>query len=638
MRRLSLERKLLLLVLLPVLGGLVPALLIIRRAHAEVVELDTLSLLSEMVWKLSDLELRLDAEQSNWYFFKPTWKCTDAERQDARKKQEDWRRATDEAIRDFQAQRGRIDTRTLSVPLQTALATIDRRIAELPALRQTVYGQNDDSFGNQIMEGYRGARQDVSAVLPLLIDATTNDVIVRTLGVLPKLMLTRKTITEFGGMIFFYHQLRAEKAARKFTPAEALGMINGAKLAEIYWQDVIALSQGALRDHLAAVHESADWKRAVTLVREHGEAALADTAPPIASEAEWGPSWSFIDTKLGEEVKYVRTYFQTACADLAADARARRLWASIALVFAVAFVLECTRRLGRSIVGPVMQTTARLIEDAEGSAAEAASVRQSSATVAEGSSNQAASLEETSSTLEEIAGMTRNNAENAARAQHSAVATRDAAERGAEQMQRLDEAMVALRTSSQDVTRIIKTIDEIAFQTNILALNAAVEAARAGEAGAGFAIVAEEVRNLAQRSAAAARETAEKITQSGERTAAGATIGTEVGETLSGILAKARELQTIVDAIATASREQNTGIDQITTAVHQIDKVTQNNAAAAEETAAAAQQLEHRSAAFKHATLDLQQIVLGGGAPPARRPPSSATAEPAAPPEPASAP
>ncbi|HLP02588.1 MAG TPA: methyl-accepting chemotaxis protein [Opitutaceae bacterium] len=613
-RRLSLERKLLLLVLLPVVGGLVPALLLIRRAHAEVVELETLGQLSEMVWKLSDLELRLDAEQSNWYFFKPTWKCSDAERQDARTKQENWRRETDAAVRAYQTQRAAVDVRTLSGPLQSALATIDRRIAELPALRQTVYGQADDSLGNQIMEGYRGSRQDVSAVLPLLIDATTDDTIVRKLGVLPKLMLARKTITEFGGMIFFYHQLRADKSARKFTPGEALGMINGAKLAELYWQDVIALSQGTLREHLVAVHESAEWKRAVKLVREHGEAALADTAPPIPSEAEWGPSWSFIDTKLGDEVKYVRADFQASCAELTARARARRLWSSLALVAAVALVLECSRRFGRSIVGPVMQTTERLMEDAEHSAGEAATVRQSSATVAEGSSSQAASLEETSATLEEIAGMTRDNAENAARAQQSALATRDAAERGAEQMRRLDEAMTALQASGQDVTRIIKTIDEIAFQTNILALNAAVEAARAGEAGAGFAIVAEEVRNLAQRSATAARETAEKITQAGERTTAGAALGVEVGETLSGILTKARELQTVVDAIAVSSREQSTGIAQITTAVHQIDKVTQRNAAAAEETAAAAQELERRAGAFKHATLALQETVLGGRA------------------------
>ncbi|MBK8474950.1 MAG: hypothetical protein IPL39_01205 [Opitutaceae bacterium] len=303
-------------------------------------------------------------------------------------------------------------------------------------------------------------------------------------------------------------------------------------------------------------------------------------------------------------MQIVREDFQNTCAGLESQAKARRLWASAALLLGVALVLECTRRLGRSIVGPVMATTDRLIEEAERSTTEAATVRHASSTVAEGSSTQAA-------TLEEIAGRARANADNAGSAQQSAGATRTAAEKGASQMLRLNEAMEALRTSSKEVTRIIKTIDEIAFQTNILALNAAVEAARAGEAGAGFAIVAEKVRNLAQRSAAAARETTDKITHSSERTAAGATISAEVGETLAGILAKARELETIVDSIATASREQNAGITQITTAVHQIDEVTQSNAASAEETAAAAQELERRSSDFKQATRDLQCIVLG---------------------------
>jgi methyl-accepting chemotaxis protein len=611
MRALSLERKILLLVLLPVIGGLIPSLFIIRRAHAEVGELRTLGLLAETVWKLGDLDQRIDAESSNWYFFKPSWKCTDAERTDARTKQENWRQETDSAIKAYQAQRVRIDSSTLSAPLNDALTAIDKRIADLPSLRQKVFGQVDETLSNPIMDAYRGFRRDLSAVLPLLIDATSNDVVARKLAALPKLMLARKAMMDNGGNIFFYHQLRAEKSSRKFTPEEALGMINGARLAEIYWQDVIALSQGAMRDHLAAIHNSPEWETALKLLIQHGEAALADKEPPIPSEVGWGTSWAFLDTKLAEEIKFTREEFVTTCANLTSSAQARRLWASIAILLAVGLILECTRRFSRGIVGPVTETTTRLLEEAGRSAIEAGTVRQSSATVAEGSSTQAAALEETSSTLEEIAGMTHNNADNALRAQESAASTRTAAENGAGQMRQLNEAMEALRTSSTEVTRIIKTIDEIAFQTNILALNAAVEAARAGEAGAGFAVVAEEVRNLAQRSATSARETANKITQSTERTAAGVAISVEVGKTLEGILSKTRELETIVASIATASREQSTGIGQITTAVHQIDKVTQSNAAAAQQTAAAAQELEQRSIGFQHATQELQQIVLG---------------------------
>ena len=347
------------------------------------------------------------------------------------------------------------------------------------------------------------------------------------------------------------------------------------------------------------------------MIRPTGKTRSTSSANTPRRPTPTPPHWGFLDGKLAEEIAKVREDITATCANLSASARARRLWASVAALLGVALVLEGARRLGRSIVRPILATTSRLIDEAEHSTIDAGTVRHSSATVAEGSATQAASLEETSATLEEIAGMTRANADNATRAQHSAADTRTAAERGAEQMHQLDEAMSALRTPSQDVTRIIKTIDEIAFQTNILALNAAVEAARAGEAGAGFAVVAEEVRNLAQRSAAAARETTERITQSGERTAAGAAISVEVGRTLEGILAKARELEHIVNSIAQAFSEQSSGIEQITTAVHQIDKVTQSNAAAAQQTAGAAQALERRSHTFQHATQELQKAVLG---------------------------
>ena len=196
------------------------------------------------------------------------------------------RKETDTAIAAYQQQRAQIDASRLSTPLQAALAAIEKRVVDLPTLRQTVYSQVDETLGVQIMDAYRGFRSDLSAVLRLLIDATTNDVVVRKLGVLPKLMLAGKAITDVGGMIFYYHQLRAEKSSRKFSPSEALSMVNGANLSEIYWQDVIALSQGDQRSHLVAIHDSQEWQGAVELIRVHGQAALGDKEPPIPSEKE----------------------------------------------------------------------------------------------------------------------------------------------------------------------------------------------------------------------------------------------------------------------------------------------------------------------------------------------------------------
>ena len=246
-----------------------------------------------------------------------------------------------------------------------------------------------------------------------------------------------------------------------------------------------------------------------------------------------------------------------------------------------------------------------------GSAGQVSSASQS---LAEGAGEQAASLEETSSSLEEMSSMTKRNAENAQKANDLAKQARSAADKGVGDMQAMSAAMEAIKISSDDIAKIIKTIDEIAFQTNILALNAAVEAARAGEAGMGFAVVADEVRNLAQRSAQAAKETAAKIEGAITKTAQGVELSGKVAETLNEIVTKARQVDELAAEVAGASHEQTQGITQINTAVGQMDKVTQSNAANAEESAAAAQELNAQAAAMKECVAELLHLVGGGHA------------------------
>jgi methyl-accepting chemotaxis protein len=238
-------------------------------------------------------------------------------------------------------------------------------------------------------------------------------------------------------------------------------------------------------------------------------------------------------------------------------------------------------------------------------------ISKSSQTLAEGASEQAASLEETSASLEELTSMTKRNADNADTAKSLAADTRRAADTGAADMQQMSTAMTDLQRASASVAKIVKTIDEIAFQTNILALNAAVEAARAGEAGAGFAVVAEEVRNLAQRSATAAKESSSTIEEAVGMSERGVALSTKVVAGFSEILTKARKVDEIVAEIATASREQNEGIRQINTAVSQMDKVTQTNASGAEESAAAAEELNAQAATLKGCVDELQTLVKG---------------------------
>ncbi len=265
----------------------------------------------------------------------------------------------------------------------------------------------------------------------------------------------------------------------------------------------------------------------------------------------------------------------------------------------------------RSVNGPIRALTTRLTNGAEHTASASSQVTSASQSMADGSSRQAAALEESSASLEEMAGMTRKNAENAQSAKALANQTRVAADAGSVDMKEMKTAMGAIQASSAEVSKIIKTIDEIAFQTNLLALNAAVEAARAGEAGLGFAVVAEEVRSLAQRSVLAARETAQKISDSTAKSEQGAKISEKVAKSLDEITAKARQVDELIAEIAVASQEQSQGIDQVSRAVSDMDRVTQANAATAEETSAAASELDNQTGQLKAVISELIQMVNG---------------------------
>jgi methyl-accepting chemotaxis protein len=244
----------------------------------------------------------------------------------------------------------------------------------------------------------------------------------------------------------------------------------------------------------------------------------------------------------------------------------------------------------------------------------ATQVSASSQSLAEGANEQASSLEETSSALEEMASMISLNADHSGNAKDIATETRQSAENGVDEMVEMIDAMEAIKLSSNEISKIVKSIDEIAFQTNILALNAAVEAARAGEAGAGFAVVADEVRSLAQRAATAAKETSGKIDDAIQKSNAGVIITTKVKGSLHQIVDKARQVDQLIVEIATASKEQSSGIQQVNVAVSQMNKVTQANAAGAEETASASEELTAQAGELKNAVLQLQVLINGSSA------------------------
>jgi len=283
----------------------------------------------------------------------------------------------------------------------------------------------------------------------------------------------------------------------------------------------------------------------------------------------------------------------------------------VGLVLALLLGATISFVLTRTITKPIVGLANTLSAGADQTSSAARQVSSASQSLAEGASEQAASLEETSSSLEEMSSMTKRNTENAVKVNELARQTRAAADTGAADMQEMSTAMSEIKSSGDDIAKIIKTIDEIAFQTNILALNAAVEAARAGEAGMGFAVVAEEVRNLAQRAAQSAKETSTKIENAVSNTARGVQISEKVSKSLQEILTKARQVDELAAEVASASKEQSQGIDQVNTAVTQMDKVTQSNAASAEESASAAEELNAQAESLKEAVAGLLRLVGG---------------------------
>ncbi len=284
----------------------------------------------------------------------------------------------------------------------------------------------------------------------------------------------------------------------------------------------------------------------------------------------------------------------------------------VVTLLAILFSLLAALAMGwvvRGVNHSLRQTAAELSEGAAQTASAATQVSSSSQSLAQGSSEQSASLEETASSSEEINSMAHKNTANSRQA---ADLVSQSQQKFVETNQALEEmvgAMAEINASSDRISKIIKVIDEIAFQTNILALNAAVEAARAGEAGMGFAVVADEVRNLAQRCAQAAKDTATLIEESIGKSNDGKAKVDHVTTAIRTITGESMKVKTLVEEVNLGSQEQARGTEQISKAIMQMQQVTQQTAANAEESAAAAEQLTAQSETLKAVVERLGSMV-----------------------------
>jgi methyl-accepting chemotaxis protein/methyl-accepting chemotaxis protein-1 (serine sensor receptor) len=352
---------------------------------------------------------------------------------------------------------------------------------------------------------------------------------------------------------------------------------------------------------------------AAAFTRIVNQCQQGDTAGALETAAQVGTFGNTLQARAADLAEVARKSAIEMLAK-AGDTQSKLSTTSLAVAFLMLGIMAVSGFVVRGISRALSALVGEMGQAAEQVASAAGQIASSAQSLAQGSAEQAASLVQTSASSEEINSMADKNAEN----------SRAAADLVSSSQQRFVEtngalegmvvAMAEINAESDKISKIIRTIDEIAFQTNILALNAAVEAARAGEAGMGFAVVADEVRNLAQRSAQAAKDTAALIEESIAKSAGGKTKVDHVASAIQVITDEAGRIRTLVDEVHLGSQEQARGIEQIAKAIGQMEQVTQKTAANAEESASAAEELNAQSDAMRDIVERLTAMVGGANA------------------------
>ncbi len=617
----KLEQKLLLLAIAPLVFAVIPAGLLVVRSHRVAEEMRGLDVFANLVWKMGDVERCFDQEADNWYMFRAEHANDPADTlAAARTKQDDARRATDAALAEYDRTLAAIDPALLPPAIRQLLDDIAAGRQGLTPTRDLLYQRHTDAQSAQIYDYYQNLRVKLGSMLALLIDQTTNDSVARKLQVLTKTIALRQQGMEAGRKIFW--DIQVWNRDHKLIDNDLiLAMVRGVEVADSHWNDIVALSQGEARERLLAFNARNGWQTPAAIIRDSALNLAKGLPPPVTVEAEWSKQYDFIDKTLGEFVQWLREDFTATCAGIRREnIRERNLAVALTLAGIVLVVL-LSRRLAQGIARPLKQTAAKLSAGAASFATEARALATAAEALSDGASQQASSLEETSASLEQLTATTGRNAETAHATVETAHAAAQSAQAGRDLLTTLNGTVGDVETSGSAISRILKTIDEIAFQTNILALNAAVEAARAGEAGAGFAVVAEEVRNLAKRAADAARETT-TLLAGGSTGATGKTrhgvveglgrIRTDserMGTQFDAIVAQIGQTDTQASEIARASDEQRRGLEVIASAIHKIDQVTQSNASSSQNVAIAAETLKSAADELAQAATFLGRLV-----------------------------
>lgn len=323
-------------------------------------------------------------------------------------------------------------------------------------------------------------------------------------------------------------------------------------------------------------------------------------------------SFSVLEEKMGAASEIIEASLSEASANALSAVPRVKLSMTIALFIALALGLISLLTMNKTVTRILREQNNNLLASSHKLLISAKQVSASSHSLAERATEQAASLEETASSLEELSSTSKHNSNNSKLAEELSQGVFQVVQQGVQSVAEMSDAIVKIKQSADEVTEIVKIIEDIAFQTNLLALNAAVEAARAGDAGKGFAVVAEEVSNLAKRSSQAAKKSSEKIINSKNLAENGIKASNLVAESFNGINSNISKSVDLIKEIAASSKEQTTGIGHINTAINELDKVTQENSASAEESSAASSELTEQADNLNQIISRIAVIIDGG--------------------------
>lgn len=632
LKKLSVPRQLTILVLGSLSFLVAFSALFIVRAQHRLARLEQLESGIRLVFQLGALKQGIALESENLHYWDTTfYNYNEAEVPDHFVELQAFWKQTDDAVAAYRELMRSVEFGEAGKRFLARIDDLEEGLAELHEVRSHFgnKGAGDSVLIDQFRKYYTDLSARITDVAPALIDLNHDEILGRKLVALTQLQGFQKDSMAVAGLLYWRTQIES------YPSGAVIDYVTNFKQKERLRALVLNIAPDAWRDKIQVVLGNETFSRFEEMAAETLESATGQPQPAISfTEEQYGPVYNEVRTSFIDLVASLQDDLLSSTLELIAQSRQERLWSVLLAAFAVCGTLFLGVLISRNVTRELQGVIRGLIDGSHALDKVVRVISALSKQVVTSASAQAAAIEETTASLEETTSQIDRNASGATRAGELIVQTSDSVDLASTVMKEMRRSMEQLSETGEATRKIIREIDEIAFQTNILALNAAVEAARAGEQGAGFAVVADEVRQLALRAAKAANETTELIEESARSIAKGNKVTVEVSSVFDQIRAGAGESRQLVMDIVRAAEEERRTIQHITQAAHQLDGLTQRGVTNAEQAAGETDQLRRQTTAIQSFIVSLSQMSgqrVGDPLRPGRSPGSRPPVQPSGP-------